>query len=555
MTTLDLIGKILQVIAGLAGFAALIGLLLVSLDTKQSERRGALIRTLVLAVVGCVVLVAPMLIPSLVTSARVPVLLGVAILAIAGVLFLADVVKSERLGAAIRSGGPVLVVAIVLLVLPGYVSSGIGEWISPTVTAVFGGLLVALAIGLAVASLVGGRLGRALTGGLPPVLVGVAMLLFPTMYGDDVARWLTPGAATTIGAAAIAVGVVTALVELAAPGRIARHVRLIAMLALAALFVVLALTVPALGAWPYAGAMLVAVVGLLLYLAAGDDESKPMVAFLVPAAALLAVGLLYPAIRTTMLAFTDNTGAFIGLENFVWMFTQRDALITLANTVAWVILVPLVSTVIGLAYAVFIDKSAGEKVYKMLVFLPMAISFVGAGIIWRFMYAYRGGDREQFGLVNQIIVWFGGEPQQLLQNAPWNTVALIVVMIWIQTGFAMTVLSAAIKGIAVEQLEAAELDGASPWQRFWNVTVPGIRSSLVVVVTTISIATLKVFDIVRTMTAGNFDTSVVANEMYTQAFRAGEPGRGAALALILFLLVLPIVIYNVRVLRRQREIR
>ncbi|QCR20580.1 ABC transporter permease [Agrococcus sp. SGAir0287] len=327
------------------------------------------------------------------------------------------------------------------------------------------------------------------------------------------------------------------------------------MLALAAVLAVLTLTIPELGAWPYAAAMLVAVVGVLLYLASGDDESRPMVPFLVPAAALLAIGLLYPAIRTTMLAFTDRTGAFIGLDNFVWMFTQRDALVTLGNTVAWVILVPLVSTVIGLAYAVFIDKSAGEKVYKMLVFLPMAISFVGAGIIWRFMYAFRGGDREQFGLVNQIIVWFGGEPQQLLQNAPWNTLALIIVMIWIQTGFAMTVLSAAIKGIAVEQLEAAELDGASPWQRFWNVTVPGIRSSLVVVVTTISIATLKVFDIVRTMTAGNFDTSVVANEMYTQAFRAGEPGRGAALALILFLLVLPIVIYNVRVLRRQREIR
>ncbi len=555
MTTLDLLGKILQVLAGLAGFAALIGLLLVSLDTRQSERRGAIIRTLVLAVIGCLVLVAPLLIPRLVSSARIPILLGGAILAIAAVLYVADVVRSERLGAAIRAGGPLLVLAVVLLALPGYVSSGVGSWLSPQVTLTFGALSIVLAIALAAAELIGGRLQRALTGGVPLVVLGVAMLLFPALYGDDVARWLTPAAATTIGAAGIVVGLVTAAVELAAPGRIARHVRLVAMLALAALLVALTFAIPELGAWPFAAAMLVAVIGLLLYLASGDDESKPMVVFLVPAAALLAVGLLYPAIRTTMLAFTDNSGAFIGLENFVWMFTQRDALITLGNTVAWVILVPLLSTVIGLAYAVFIDKSAGEKVYKMLVFLPMAISFVGAGIIWRFMYAYRGGDREQFGLVNQIIVWFGGEPQQLLQNAPFNTLALIVVMIWIQTGFAMTVLSAAIKGIAVEQLEAAELDGASPWQRFWNVTVPGIRSSLVVVVTTISIATLKVFDIVRTMTAGNFDTSVVANEMYTQAFRAGEPGRGAALALILFLLVLPIVIYNVRVLRRQREIR
>lgn len=555
MTTLDLLGKILQVVAGLAGFASLIGLLLVSLDTRQAERRGALIRTLVLAVAGCLVLVAPLLLPRLVSSARIPVLLGVAILVIAAVLYVADVVRSERLGAALRLGGPILVVAVVLFALPGYVASGVGTWISPQVTATFGALLVVLALALAGAQLVGDRLRRALTGGVPLVLAGVAMLLFPSLYGEDVARWLTPSTATIIGVAGIVVGLVIAGVELAAPGRVARHVRLVSMLALAVVLAALTFIEPALGAWPYAAAMLVAVVGLLLYLASADDESGPMVPFLVPAAALLAVGLLYPAIRTTMLAFTDNTGAFNGLENFVWMFTQRDALITLGNTVAWVILVPLVSTVVGLAYAVFIDKSAGEKVYKMLVFLPMAISFVGAGIIWRFMYAYRGGDREQFGLVNQLIVTFGGEPQQLLQNAPFNTVALIIVMIWIQTGFAMTVLSAAIKGIAVEQLEAAELDGASPWQRFWNVTVPGIRSSLVVVVTTISIATLKVFDIVRTMTAGNFDTSVVANEMYTQAFRAGEPGRGAALALILFLLVLPIVIYNVRVLRRQREIR
>jgi alpha-glucoside transport system permease protein len=128
-------------------------------------------------------------------------------------------------------------------------------------------------------------------------------------------------------------------------------------------------------------------------------------------------------------------------------------------------------------------------------------------------------------------------------------------MIWIQTGFAMVVLSAAIKGVPTEQLEAAQLDGTNAWQRFRNVTVPGIRPALVVVVTTISIATLKVFDIVRAMTAGNFDTSVVANEMYTQAFRANEPGRGSALAVILFVLVLPIVIYNVRVLRKQREVR
>lgn len=304
-----------------------------------------------------------------------------------------------------------------------------------------------------------------------------------------------------------------------------------------------------------------AVVGLILFLA--DKAPKrgrdfwQLLAFVAPALLLLAVGLIYPAIRTTLLAFFDRRGDnFVGLQNFEWMFTQPDILQTLGNTLIWVALVPTLSTVIGLAYAIFIDKSKGEKVLKSLVFMPMAISFVGAGIIWRFMYEFREvGFAEQIGLLNQIIVWFGGQPQQFLVNSPWNTFFLIVVMVWIQTGFAMVLLSAAIKGVPVEIIEAARLDGANAWQQFRNVTLPGIRGTLVVVVTTISIATLKVFDIVRSMTGGNFDTSVVANEMYTQAFNRQEYGYGAALAVILFLMVLPIVLYNVRVMRKQKEIR
>ncbi len=306
-------------------------------------------------------------------------------------------------------------------------------------------------------------------------------------------------------------------------------------------------------------AIFAAVVGLVLFLV--DKAPKrgrdfiQLLAFIAPALILLLAGLIWPAIRTTTLSFFNSTGDWIGFDNFVWAFTQPDALRVLINTLVWVVLAPLLSTVIGLAYAVFIDKSKGEKFFKALVFMPMAISFVGAGIIWRFVYDYKSQGREQIGLLNAIVVAFGGEPVQWLQTSPLNTLLLIVVMIWIQTGFAMVVLSAAIKGIPTEQIEAAQLDGTNAWQRFMNVTVPGIRPALVVVVTTISIATLKVFDIVRAMTAGNFDTSVVANEMYVQAFRANEPGRGAALAVILFLLVLPIVIYNVRVLRQQREVR
>ena len=304
-----------------------------------------------------------------------------------------------------------------------------------------------------------------------------------------------------------------------------------------------------------------AVVGILLFLAdrapkRGRDVLQLLI-FLLPAGILLTVGLIYPAVNTTVLSFFNrNSQEFVGFDNFVWMFTQPQIQITLINTLVWVALVPTLSTIFGLAYAVFIDKSKGEKILKSLVFMPMAISFVGAGIIWRFMYEYRAeGFSEQIGVLNQIIVWVGGEPQQFLQNSPWNTFFLIIVMVWIQTGFAMVLLSAAIKGVPVEIVEASRLDGANPWQTFWNVTVPGIRSTLVVVVTTISIATLKVFDIVRAMTGGNFDTSVVANEMYTQAFNRGEFGQGSALALVLFVMVLPIVVYNVRVMRKQREIR
>ncbi|KQQ92808.1 ABC transporter permease [Leifsonia sp. Leaf325] len=306
-------------------------------------------------------------------------------------------------------------------------------------------------------------------------------------------------------------------------------------------------------------AIFAAVVGLILFFIdkapkRGRDVLQ-LLAFVLPAFILLAIGLVYPAIRTGAAAFANKAGEFVGLDNFVWMFTQPEALITLRNTVIWVILVPSIATAIGLAYANFIDRSRGEKIYKSLIFMPFAISFVGAGIIWKFVYEYRPASRDQIGLLNQIMVWFGQEPVLWLQTAPMNTILLIVVMIWVQTGFAVVVLSASIKGIPAEQLEAAELDGTNGWQRFTNVVLPGIRGALVVVVTTISIATLKVFDIVRTMTGGNFETSVVANEMYTQAFRALEPGRGSALALILFVLVLPIVVYNIRVLRKQKEIR
>lgn len=307
-------------------------------------------------------------------------------------------------------------------------------------------------------------------------------------------------------------------------------------------------------------ALIAAVLGALFFYL--DYRSKEgagylfqLVGFLAPAVILLGIGLIYPTIGTTIQAFQDNRSRnFVGLDNFVWIFTQPYGIRVVINTIIWVLVVPALSTIFGLAYAAFIDKSRGEKFFKALVFMPMAISFVGASIIWRFVYDAKPAGQDQIGLLNQIVVWFGGTPVAWLQNSPWNSFFLIVVLIWIQTGFAMVILSAAIKGVPAEQLEAAELDGTNAWQRFINVTVPGIRSSLIVVLTTISIASLKVFDIVRTMTAGANETSVIANEMYTQ-WKGFETGRSAAFAVVLFLLVMPIIIYNARQIKKQREIR
>lgn len=276
--------------------------------------------------------------------------------------------------------------------------------------------------------------------------------------------------------------------------------------------------------------------------------------FLLPTLLFLLVGLVVPAIRTTLLSFMDqNSTGWVGLDNYDWMFSEPSIVRVLTNTLIWVLLVPLVATTFGLVYAVLVDRARLESLAKSLIFLPMAISFVGATIIWKFVYAFRGEDQEQIGLLNQMVVSLGGQPRQWLLDSPLNTLLLIVIMIWIQAGFAMVVLSAAIKAIPADIVEAARLDGVTPWQMFWQITMPSIRPALIVVVVTLSIATLKVFDIVRTATNGNYDTSVIANEMYNQAFRYGQPGQGSALAVFLFVLVIPIVIYQIRNLRQQRE--
>ena len=299
-----------------------------------------------------------------------------------------------------------------------------------------------------------------------------------------------------------------------------------------------------------------AVVGVIVLVAGRvkgrrGDRTVAMT-FLLPTVAVLLIGLVYPASRTVYQSFFDAAGsAFIGIDNYTTIFTDSDQLVVLRNTVAWVVITPFVATAVGLLYAVLVDRARLEALAKALIFLPMAISFVGASIIWKFVYEYRPeqGGIKQIGLLNQLLVMVGGTPQQWLLNEPWNNLFLIVIMIWIQAGFAMTILSAAIKAIPEDIVEAARLDGVGALGMFRFVTVPSIRPALIVVLTTIGIATLKVFDIVRTLTGGNFGTSVVANEFYTQSLQTDNQGLGAALAVLLFLLVIPVVVYNVRQLR------
>lgn len=281
------------------------------------------------------------------------------------------------------------------------------------------------------------------------------------------------------------------------------------------------------------------------------------IVFLGPAVLLLIYGLVVPAIRTTAGSLQDANGKeFVGLANYGWIFTAPGNSTFLINTVLWIIIAPVLSTALGLTLALLLDRMKRESISKSLIFMPMAISFVGAGIIWGLVYEYRDPSQPQVGLLSQVVMWLGVDnPPNWILWQPFNNFLLMIIMIWIQVGFAMVVLSAAIKAIPADVIEASELDGATGWKQFIKVTIPMIRGTLIVVLTTIMIAVLKIFDIVRTMTNGNFGTQVVANEMYAQSFVAFDVGRGSALAVILFIGVAPIIAYNVVQLRKERSVR
>ncbi|GGF96378.1 MULTISPECIES: carbohydrate ABC transporter permease [Rhizobium] len=270
--------------------------------------------------------------------------------------------------------------------------------------------------------------------------------------------------------------------------------------------------------------------------------------FLGPALLLMIVYLVYPVIATFILSFYDRSGGnFVGLANYWWAATDAQFRQSIFNNILWLAVVPAACTFFGLVIAVLTDRIWWGNIAKSLIFMPMAISFVGASVIWKFIYEYRGADGTQIGLLNAIVQFFGGDPQVWIAMPIWNNFFLMVILIWIQTGFAMVILSAALRGIPEETIEAAVIDGANGWQIFWKIMVPQIWGTIAVVWTTITILVLKVFDIVLTMTNGQWNTMVLANLMFDWMFRGGgDSGRSAVIALVIMAAVTPIMIWNIR---------
>jgi alpha-glucoside transport system permease protein len=271
--------------------------------------------------------------------------------------------------------------------------------------------------------------------------------------------------------------------------------------------------------------------------------------FATPALAMVFYYLLIPTFRTFWLSLLDSDSIkFVGLQNYVYAFTSPAMLESFKNNLIWIIFGGGLSVVLGLLIAALSDRTrpSFEVSVKTLVFLPMAISMVGAAVIWKLVYQYAPAGANQIGLLNSIGGVFGADPVAFMISRGINTYLLVVILIWMQTGFALVVFAAAIKGLPSELLEAARIDGATELESFFKITIPYIQVTIISVTTTIVISTLKVFDIVFGMTGGNFGTQVIANEQYTQMFRSFNYGRGAAVAIVLLIAVLPVVYFNVR---------
>jgi alpha-glucoside transport system permease protein len=282
--------------------------------------------------------------------------------------------------------------------------------------------------------------------------------------------------------------------------------------------------------------------------------------WIIPALGFLGFFLVYPTIRTiirSLFGKSELNQKFVGLDNYHWFFTNSDALSTLFNNVLWLLFFTGFTVGVGLVIAILVDKVKYEALAKSIIFLPLAISMVAAGVIWKFMYDFKPPGTSQTGTLNALIGTVGLGPVGWLQtpNFRLSTFALIAIMVWMWTGFAMVIISAALKGIDAELLEAARVDGANEWQLFRKMTLPLLGPTLAVVSTTMIITSLKTFDIVYTLTNGNYDTDVIANLMIKQMFTFGDFGRASAVAVVLLLAIIPIMAFNIRKFRAQESMR
>jgi len=290
--------------------------------------------------------------------------------------------------------------------------------------------------------------------------------------------------------------------------------------------------------------------------------------FVGPAMAILAWYLAIPTARTFWISLFNRDGppaglnffqllasdSFVGLSNYKAVFTQPLMLEAFRNNLMWIVFGSTFSVAFGLVIAVLADRSSFEKIAKSFIFLPMAISFVGASIIWNFIYEFRPIGQPQIGLLNAIVVGLGGTPQawpQWVAIAPWNNLFLIVIVVWLQAGYSMVLFSAALKGIPEELLEAGRIDGANEFQIFFRIMIPYIQGTVISVWTTVVIFTLKIFDVVWVMTGGQFGTHVIATQFYRQSFTNRNSGFGSAIAIVLLIAVIPVMYYNLKQFREQ----
>tara|TARA_B100000029_G_scaffold402298_1_gene401752 strand:+ start:315 stop:1286 length:972 start_codon:yes stop_codon:yes gene_type:complete len=287
-----------------------------------------------------------------------------------------------------------------------------------------------------------------------------------------------------------------------------------------------------------------------------NESSIRAFIFIAPALFILIVYILYPVFETIRLSFFDKYGReFVGISNYIWAINDPEFKRGILNNLGWLLIVPTLSTFFGLVIAYLADRLWWGTIAKSIIFMPMAISFVGAGVIWKFVYDYRGPGDEQIGFLNAIIVSFGFEPQAWITIPIWNNLFLMAIMIWIQTGLAMVIFSAALRGIPREMLEAARIDGATELRIFASIIIPYLQQTILVIWTIITILVLKIFDIILAVTNGQWQTEVLANLMFDWMFRGGgDSGRGSVFAIIIMVAVIPIMIFNIYRHKQEQKI-